>query len=74
MSFENQTRAYWAFQACDEEWSRLGQAIFGKAWGDVRYTAAGKGEPGSALRQAHDDFATAREAWRATFLTNQPKG
>jgi hypothetical protein len=62
-----QTRSFWEAQVADENWSRIGQATFGKRWGDVRYTAAGKGEPGSALRQAHDAYEKAREAWRATY-------
>jgi len=63
-TYEIQTRSYWEFQAADEAWSRLLQAQFGKAAGDVRYTKRGEGEPGSALRQAHDAFHAARKACR----------
>jgi hypothetical protein len=59
---ESQTRIYWALLAADEEWSRIGQAEFGKRWGDVRYTVAGNGEPGTALRQVYDAFVEARDA------------
>jgi hypothetical protein len=68
MTYEQQTRAYWQYLAADEEWSRIGQAEFGKRWGDVRYTAAGNGELGTALRQVYDAYVEARDAWRAMYV------
>jgi hypothetical protein len=65
---EAQTRTYWAFLAADEEWSRIGQVEFGKRWGDVRYTVAGQGELGTALRQVYEVFVEARDAWRAVYI------
>lgn len=49
--------------AADDAWSAELRRLFGKRAGDVRYTAAGKGEPGSTLRHLHDEFRRANEAW-----------
>ena len=54
-----------AFQCADLDWSRELQRQFGKRAGDVRYTAEGKGEPGSTLRLLHDKVDAARVAWEA---------
>lgn len=39
--------------AADEAYSTEGQRLFGKKWGDVRYTKAGEGEPGSDLNRLY---------------------
>lgn len=53
-----------AAQAADDAWSAEGRRVFGRRWGDVRYTPAGSGEPGSELRRLHDAFVDATRAWR----------
>jgi hypothetical protein len=68
---EKHIRIYWALLAADEEWSRIGQSEFGKRWGDARYTVAGKGEPGTALRQVYEVYVEARDAWRAVYLPDK---
>jgi hypothetical protein len=65
---EQEIRIYWALLAADEEWSRIGQSEFGKRWGDVRYTVAGQGEAGTALRQVYEVYVEARDAWRAVYI------
>lgn len=52
----------------DAAWHQHLEKVFGKGAGDARYTPAGKGEPGSALRVAHDRWREANEAWRASFV------
>lgn len=52
-----------AFCAADDAWSLELRKAFGKQAGDVRYTARGKGDPGSVLRAAYD----AREAARVAY-------
>lgn len=46
-------------QAADDAWSAELTRSFGKKAGDVRYTPAGEGEPGSALRLAYDRYKRA---------------
>lgn len=53
------TILYFAAYAADDEFSRQLVKTFGSRAGDMRYLPAGKGEPGSVLRAAHD-------AWQAT--------
>jgi hypothetical protein len=50
--------------AADEAWSLEGQRIFGKRWGDVRYTRQGEGDPGSMLHSRYQAFLWARVAWQ----------
>ena len=57
------TTAYEDFHAADKAWSAELVRLFGRDAGDVRYTAEGKGQPGSVLRQLHDAVAAARVAW-----------
>lgn len=57
--------AHYAFQDADDAWSRELQRLFGKRAGDVRYTDAGKGAPGSVLRSLHDAREALRMAWEA---------
>jgi N12 class adenine-specific DNA methylase len=54
-----------ALQKADDAWSAELQKAFGKEAGDKRYGAAGKGEPGSALRKAYDVRDAARQAYEA---------
>jgi len=46
--------AHLAWRAADDAWHALLKAQFGRDAGDVRYTARGRGEPGSDLRDAHE--------------------
>jgi hypothetical protein len=50
---------YYKALDADSAWHKLLVEHFGQAAGDKRYTAAGKGEPGSELRQAHDAYMVA---------------
>lgn len=52
-------RLYQAAVAADEAWSTEGRRIFGKRWGDVRYTPAAHGEPGSRLRALFEAYRAA---------------
>ena len=49
--------------AADQTWHAMLVARFGKRASDIRYTAEGKGAPGSTLRAAHDEFRAASDAW-----------
>lgn len=56
------------FQAAldaDDAWNAAGQRLFGKRWGDVRYTPQAHGEPGTPLRALYDAYTLARDAWHA---------
>lgn len=57
---------YAAFGASDDAWmTELRRAFPGlKHYGDLRYTKAAEGEPGTALRAAYDAFRAAGHAWR----------
>lgn len=57
------TAALKRFQAADEAWMKEIAKLPGRP-GDVRYTKAARGEPGTALRAAHDEFVAAGDAWR----------
>jgi hypothetical protein len=50
-------------QAADHAWSEALQAEFGKHAGDVRYTKAGQGDPGSELRRLYEARMAAQKAW-----------
>src|SRR5688572_18000781 len=52
-----------AAQDADDAWSTEGRRIFRSGWGDARYTVEGMGPPGSRLRELHDAYVEAREAW-----------
>lgn len=52
-----------AFQLADDAWSASLRRTFGKQASDVRYTRAGHGFPGSALRVAYNAREAARIAW-----------
>lgn len=54
---------YHAAIAADAAWSAELKRQFGKNAGDVRYTARGKGEPGSELRRLHATFRSTSDAW-----------
>jgi len=54
---------YLEFHNADMRWSALLRQQFGARAGDARYSREGKGESGTALRQAHDAFCAARDAW-----------
>lgn len=55
--------AYKAWAAADDAWHALLKAQFGRDAGDVRYTARGRGEPGTALRAAHDEFKRTQDVY-----------
>jgi len=59
-----QLTRYHAFAAADAAWSQELQRQFGSQAGDIRYTKAGKGEPGTHLRTLHDAFVATGDAWR----------
>lgn len=55
-----------AWLAADTAWHNAIVDAYPKKWpGDVRYTPAGKGEPGTPLRAAHDAWESARDAFHA---------
>jgi hypothetical protein len=57
---------YDSWIAADRAWMDAIESAHPREWpGDVRYTSRGKGEPGSALRAAHDTFTAARDAFHA---------
>jgi hypothetical protein len=60
--------AYHAFAAADAAWSAMLGKLFGRNAGDVRYTKAGKGEPGTELRALSDEFDRTREEWEASLV------
>jgi hypothetical protein len=51
------------FQDADDAWSDMLRLCFGKDAGQARYEPRGKGEPGTLLRQLHDERERARIAW-----------
>ena len=51
--------AYRAAVAADDAYSAELRRLFGKRAGNVRYTKAGTGEPGSDLRLLHDAWIMA---------------
>lgn len=70
MTYEEAAAAFRAaateFARADDAWSAELGAQFGRNAGDVRYTAAGHGEPGTHLRRLSGAFDKARDAfWRA---------
>jgi hypothetical protein len=54
---------YHQFVMADQRWSSILLTTFGKQAGDKRYTREGRGELGTELRKAHDEFCQARDAW-----------
>jgi len=50
-------------QITDDAWSLELRRMFGKKAGDVRYTDAGHGQPGSRLRQLYDARKSAQRSW-----------
>lgn len=61
-----------AAQAADDAWSAEGRRVFGRRWGDVRYTAAGRGKPGTELRRLSDAFDAATRAMRGEGALREP--
>jgi hypothetical protein len=57
-------RLYREFGAADAAWMNAIRATLTGRPGDLRYTPAAKGEPGTPLRAAHDEFVRTNEAWR----------
>jgi len=55
--------------AHDKAWSAELQKQFGKEAGDKRYTKEGMGEPGSKLRQLHDQAMQSTSAWQQHMKT-----
>lgn len=64
-STDSRHTLYLAALAADDAWSKEGQRVFGKRWGDVRYTAQARGEPGSVLATCYTAYVTTRDAWHA---------
>lgn len=54
------------FATADDAWVAELHRQFGKRSGDVRYTPAGRGEPGSALNALYTARAVAQTAWDCT--------
>jgi hypothetical protein len=52
-----------AAQTTNDAWSMELKRLFGKRAGDVRYTAQGKGDPGTELRRLYDAREDARKAY-----------
>jgi hypothetical protein len=62
----NANDAWNAWIAADNAWhAEIEKAYPRQHAGDIRYTALGKGKPGTALRAAHDLFISTGDAWRA---------
>ena len=61
-----QLTAAQTFNRADLIWHDALVDVFGKAAGDARYTDAGKGDAGTALRAAYDNRTAARVEWEAT--------
>ena len=62
---------YYAAIKADDAWHNELVRLFKKDAGDVRYTKAGKDEPGSVLRKLHDDWEVARDAWALAVQEKQ---
>jgi hypothetical protein len=56
-----------AYSKADDDWQAELEKTFGKNAGTERYYDAGKGEPGTPLRSAHDRYATAMNVWQPLF-------
>ena len=74
-TLERQERITWqkAYDT-DSAWSRELEIRFGKRAGDIRYTAEGKGEPGSILRERHNARQAAQTAWHRAFVIHRHLG
>lgn len=60
------------FQIADDAWHReIRKAFPGQHPGDVRYTRAAKGIPGSPLYAAHEEFVAAGAAWREALYAGR---
>ena len=62
---------YDRFVHADEVWMKEIKSTLKGRPGDVRYTNAAEGEPGTALNAAYREFAEAREEWRAAWRAAQ---
>ena len=58
---------YDRFVHADEVWMKEIKSTLKGRPGDVRYTKAAEGEPGTALNAAYREFVEAREDWRAAW-------
>lgn len=59
-----------ALQTAEDEWMALIRQQFPKQHaGDVRYSAEGRGLPGTPMRAAHDKFLRAAEVYRQAWDT-----
>jgi hypothetical protein len=67
----DKNQLYKAALNADEAWSNELERLFGKHAGDVRYTKAGMGEPGSKLRLLIEAFRKANDAWIAAMKETQ---
>lgn len=57
------TPVHQALFAADDAWQEELVKQFGRNAGDVRYTKAGNGAPGTKLRALYDAYTAARTAW-----------
>lgn len=64
------------FQDADDVWSYCLNAAFGKKAGDVRYTKAGEGKPGTVLNMAYQARQAAQKVFQAAWdaKLGQPSG
>jgi hypothetical protein len=63
-----------AFARADAAWSAELKLLFGKRAGDVRYTAQGRGTPGTTLRVRYENREAARLAWEAAKAEPKRQG
>ncbi len=55
--------AYYRAIEADKAWQKELVRLFKSRAGDVRYTAKGRGAPGTKLRALHDEFKKTSAAW-----------
>ena len=61
------------FDAADAAWmDAIRRSLRGRA-GDVRYTKAAHGEPGTPLRAAYEEFERTGDEWRRAVTTHHEK-
>lgn len=64
---EIEREAFRELSQADDAWSAELTRQFGKAAGDVRYTAQGMGDEGSPLRALHDHRQVCLGYWEAAL-------
>jgi hypothetical protein len=61
---EASDKAYYRWLAAEHAWIKQIKSTLRGRPGDLRYTKAGKGEPGSPLRAAYDEWEVARKEYQ----------